>query len=490
MKRLSLQPSLRRKIVLGYLVIAILMLGASVFTFERLRALESKVFLDERAAELFDTTLEIRRFERNYFLHRQSADYQENARYIARTRELLDQNKADFGTLETPQQLTVLLGLLQTYQERMADYAAASTQARAMMLEQRVRDIGKEIVAIAEGVSNAERRVVRSSLATARTLLVSAIGLVAVLIVVVGQTLSRSVVQPLKEMQASVDAITRGKRDKLPLPSRDREIVSISNAFNHMLRELDIRQKHLMRSERLASMGIMLSGVAHELNNPLSNISSSCQILLEDFESMDPATRGKFLAQIDSQTNRAKNIVMSLLDFARDRPCRRAMVALATLIQQTLSFIRGEIPVATEIRVDIDSGLEVMADRQRLQQTLLNLIRNAVEAAGAQGHVTISAQRQLVADDAEGDSVWASGCHVTGDVVDIVIGDDGPGIAANILPRIFDPFFTTKDVGNGMGLGLFIAYEIVEEHGGCMAVFSTSGQGTRFLVRLPMAADK
>ncbi len=485
MKRSAWQPSLRRKIVLGYLMIAVLMLGASMFTFERLRVLEDKVYLGERAAELFDTTLEIRRFERNYFLHRQAADYQENARYVARTRELLELNKAAFEALEAPQQLVAFRELLQIYPQRMAAYAAATGPAQVDVLERRVRETGQQIVAIAETVSSAEHRVVRSSMASARTILVSGIGLIAVLIIVLGQALSRSVVLPLKEMQASVDAISRGAREKLSPPSRDREIVSIITAFNHMLRELEIRHKHLMRSEKLASMGTMLSGVAHELNNPLSNISTSCQILQEDVESMDPATREKFLTQIDSQTTRAKNIVRSLLDFSSDRPDRPETVALAALMEQTLSFIRGEIPVDTAIQVDIPANLALTADRQRLQQVLLNLIRNAVEAAGERGHVAVSARRHRVTEDEAGDAMQGSGCNVTGDVIDIAVHDDGPGIAGDVLPRIFDPFYTTKDVGEGMGLGLFVAFEIVEEHGGCISATSLPGQGSTFTLRLP-----
>jgi two-component system, NtrC family, sensor kinase len=124
----------------------------------------------------------------------------------------------------------------------------------------------------------------------------------------------------------------------------------------------------------------------------------------------------------------------------------------------------------------------VFADAHRLQQAFLNLIRNAVEILGEEGSVTILARKHAGASP---ERSWEAGCDVEGDAVDISIEDDGPGIAPEILPRIFDPFFTTKDVGRGLGLGLFIVHEIVEEHDGCVAVSSERGKGTRFRIRLP-----
>ena len=350
--------------------------------------------------------------------------------------------------------------------------------------ESRIRAIGKNIVAIAEDMNGTERRLVQSSLASFREILVVSIAGVVLLMIAVGQALSRSVVHPLKEMENSVDAVSSGKLDKLSMSSRDREIVSIAKAFNHMLRELELRQKHLLRSEKLASLGTLLSGVAHELNNPLSNISSSCQILLEEIEDNDIGTQKKLLGQIDEQTMRARNIVRSLLDFARDRQFTKESLPLEPLVQQTIRFVRGEVPARLSITVDIPADIVVFADKQRLQQAFLNLIKNAMEVVGDEGNISIVARRNV--PDSEGDKlVFASGCRVEGDAVDISVTDNGPGIPPEILPRIFDPFFTTKDVGKGLGLGLFIVYEIVDEHDGCISVNSEMEKGTSFLVRLP-----
>jgi two-component system, NtrC family, sensor kinase len=131
--------------------------------------------------------------------------------------------------------------------------------------------------------------------------------------------------------------------------------------------------------------------------------------------------------------------------------------------------------------VDIPDDIVVFADKQRLQQAFLNLVKNAVESVGGNGEVSIVARihAPTAADDQDN-------CRIGGTSVDITIKDNGTGITPELLPRIFDPFFTTKDVGRGMGLGLFIVYQIIEEHEGCISVSSEAGTGTTFVIRLPL----
>ena len=245
-----------------------------------------------------------------------------------------------------------------------------------------------------------------------------------------------------------------------------------------------MRQKSLMRSERLASLGTMLFGVAHELNNPLSNISTSCQILTEEIEQSDIGTQKKYLNQIDQQTERARNIVRSLLDFSREKEFRKKRVLLEPLMRQTVSFVRGKIPAKSVVKLTIPEELSVYVDAQRLQQVFINLIRNALDVIKENGEIHISACTLELPKSPEGIS-FASGCQAKNALVEIRVSDNGPGIAPDNLPHIFDPFFTTKDVGYGMGLGLFVVYEIIEEHDGCISVQSTPDKGTTFCIRLP-----
>lgn len=479
--------SLRRKIIFGYAVIGALVIGLSLFSFLELRLLQKKIVAGERIAEFFDISLEIRRFEKNYFLYRQAADLAENREYVGRARVLLREHDALFEALDEPAPIGRLAGDLERYAALMEEYGPAPHNENLASV---IRMTGKEIVTAAEALAKAERSNLQALLDRHRQILIGSVFGVALLVVAIGQLLSRLVVRPLKLMEASMEAVAAGRLAKLEMPAEDREIVSLTQAFNHVIQELELRQGQLVRSEKLAALGTLLSGVAHEINNPLSNIATSCQILVEEIDAADPVFRQELLAQIDAETWRARQIVRSLLDYARDRAFIRESLLLASLVEETLRLMRGQIPASVSVSSRIPADLAILGDKQRLQQAFLNLIRNAVEAAADSGKVQIAAH--LVSGERDpfppGRLVFGQ-CTGKGEMAEIEIRDDGHGIAADILPRIFDPFFTTKEVGRGLGLGLFIVFEIIEEHGGCIAVESEPGKGTAFFVRLP-SGDK
>jgi signal transduction histidine kinase len=218
----------------------------------------------------------------------------------------------------------------------------------------------------------------------------------------------------------------------------------------------------------------MLSGVAHELNNPLSNVSSSTQILLEELDQGDLAYQRELLTQIDGETDRARQIVRALLDFAPQRAFRRESVALRPLLEDTLRLLGGQIPESIVVELAVPETIAVAADRPRLQQVMLNLVRNAVDVMPAGGRLMLRAGA-------------TAGPAAT---VEIAIEDSGPGIPPHILPHVFDPFFSTKEVGKGSGLGLFVAHQIVGEHGGAIRAESAEGGGARFVLRLPAAVTE
>jgi two-component system NtrC family sensor kinase len=482
--------SLRQKITFGYYAIGALIVGLSMFAFVELRLIEEKVLAGERISEFFDATLEIRRFEKNYFLYHQSADAAENAAYVARAQHLLQNNAADFSSLIEAAQVAVLRDALVEYSRLMTGYVQMppSGTAQSEALGSRIRKTGKEVVTIAEEITRVERKRLQSSLERHRYSLIVSIVVLFLLVIAIGRVLSRIVARPLQHMEESMEAVANGKRDQIDIPSADREIVSLSNAFNHVLQELELRQQHLVRSEKLASLGTLLSGVAHELNNPLSNISTSCQLLIEELDSADLEFRRELLEQIDGQTGRARNIVRSLLDFARDREFDRETLPLAGLIAETLRFIKGQVPPRVAIVTDIPADIEIQGDKQRLQQVFLNLIKNALEAVEGAGEIVIHAARCKAgqAEEAPGRFKFLAQCNPAEESVEIEIRDNGHGIPPDVLPRIFDPFFTTKDVGEGSGLGLFVVFEIIEKHGGCIAAESEPGKGTVFHIRLPL----
>lgn len=482
--RLSL-GSLRHKIVAGYGAVAVLVIALSAFTLIEMRLLAEQITAGARIHQFLGIALEIRRFEKNYFLYGQHGDLEENRAYVIEARRMLSEHGAQFAAVANPQRIGALIIALEDYDCLMGAHVPGSDDARR---EAGIRQAGKQIATAAEQWSRAERAILQTQLDRHREWLLASIAAVVLLVIAVGQMLAWRVARPLRELERNMEAVAEGRLAKLDLGLQDREIASLTRAFNHVLEQLEMRQGQLVRSEKLAALGTLLSGVAHELNNPLSNISTSCEILAEEIAATkvgagDTAFERELIGQIDAETWRARRIVRSLLDYARDRDFRREAVPLAPLVEESLRLVRGRIPAQVSVDVAVAQDLVLAGDKQRLQQAIFNLVGNALDALAGAGELHVAARRArgpyptaaLVFGQVEGERPQ----------VEIEVRDNGHGIAADILPRIFDPFFTTKDVGHGLGLGLFIVFEIVEEHGGSIAVESVPGQGTTFLIRLP-----
>jgi signal transduction histidine kinase/CheY-like chemotaxis protein len=232
----------------------------------------------------------------------------------------------------------------------------------------------------------------------------------------------------------------------------------------------------LLQTEKMAALGQTISGVAHELNNPLATILSWAERLSQHVEGGDPVKRG--LDVILSEAERAARIVRNLLTFARKRQSTRALVDLNEIVRETLSLRAYEQRI-TNISVipALAAGLpSVFADGHQVKQVLLNLLMNAEQAMlGANGRGTIVIR------------TWHDSAR---QMVVLEVNDDGPGVPEDVRGKIFDPFFTTKEVGKGTGLGLTVAYAIVQEHGGRIRLESKKGSGASFFVDFPVSPTK
>jgi signal transduction histidine kinase len=229
----------------------------------------------------------------------------------------------------------------------------------------------------------------------------------------------------------------------------------------------------LLQAEKLAALGQTISGVAHELNNPLATILTWAERLSQ--RPVDEQTR-RGLETILGESERAARIVRSLLTFARKRHTTRAMVDLNQVVRETLALRRYEQRLSNiSIFEAFAAGLpQVFADPHQVQQVLLNLIINAEQA--------------MLSANGRGTLILRTWHDIQKDAVVLEVHDDGPGVPEDVQPRIFDPFFTTKEVGKGTGLGLTVAYAIVQEHGGRITVSSDPGVGAAFRVELPAVA--
>ena len=229
----------------------------------------------------------------------------------------------------------------------------------------------------------------------------------------------------------------------------------------------------LVQSEKMAALGQTISGVAHELNNPLATILTCAERLAA--RPVEPETK-RGVETILGEAERAAKIVRNLLTFARKRNTTRALVDMNELVRDTLTSRAYEQRVSNITTLDaLAGGLpHIFSDPHQVKQVLLNLIINAEQA--------------MLAANGRGSLVARSWYDEAQDMVSLEINDDGPGIPEEVRSRIFDPFFTTKAIGKGTGLGLTVAYAIVQEHGGRIRVDSTPGAGASFFVSFPSRA--
>lgn len=456
--------SLRRKIIFGYLVVGLFVVTLSLLTVYELLRLERGLAIEESLSSLVDAVMEARRFEKNYILYQDKSDLAQNEGYVIQAGDILEKNAEILAIIDAPEMGQKLAAYLKNYRTKVEDYVKSPTTDN----ENALRLTGRDMTEAAYDLAAWRRNDLHRAMRMHRYVLIGVVTGGLALILISGTLVSLGVTRPLRQMQRRMEDVAAGESLKrIDLPSRDAEIRSLTEAFNRVLGELELRGQQMLVSEKLASLGVLLSGVAHELNNPLSNISTSCQILLEEGQNVAPDFLAEHLAQMDEQTQRAQRIVASLLDFSRHQKFMKESVALLPLAHETLAFVRGQMPAGASIDIDIPEDLHLPADRQRLQQVLINLLKNAAEASGAAGHVRLSAKSE------NGQAI-------------IAVEDDGAGIASDALPHIFDPFFTTKEVGKGSGLGLFIVHDIVKKHGGKLSVSSAPGKGTEFLIRLPL----
>ncbi|HET7747099.1 MAG TPA: ATP-binding protein, partial [Vicinamibacteria bacterium] len=226
-------------------------------------------------------------------------------------------------------------------------------------------------------------------------------------------------------------------------------------------------EEQLQHSEKMASVGLLAAGVAHEVNTPLTGISSYTQMLREQLPADD--SRAPLLEKIEKQTFRAAKIINNLLNFSRSAGTEYETLDVNKVILDVLSLVEHQLETSRiKVRREFaDSLPPVRGNENRLQQVFFNLILNARDAMPSGGWLTLVTQ----ADD---------------DMVLVEIKDTGHGIKREHIRRIYDPFFTTKGIGRGTGLGLSVSYGILQEHGGAIFVDSVPGQGTTFQVTLPV----
>lgn len=350
---------------------------------------------------------------------------------------------------------------------------------------------------------------INRTIGQARTTAIFIMLVVTLLAIAVTFWFMRLITKPIESLAEITNKISSGQLDmKLELNRTD-EIGRLALSFDRMVeslrqskleveeyqatleekirertRELEEAQNQLLQSEKMGAVGQLAAGVAHELNNPLAGILGYAQFALEKLQNRkadslsaeDVVAFTRYLNDIEAQARRCKAIVQNLLKFSRSSDTlSKGTFNINDALRETVELLRHQLEIQ---RVKIsasydDSAPEILGSVGRIQQVFTNLIINSMHATDPGGEIKVSTKHAPTLGEFDG-------------AVEVIIEDNGSGIAPEILGRIFEPFFTTKEVGQGTGLGLSVSYGIICDHGGEIRVASEVGIGTRFEIILPI----
>jgi len=458
---------IEQKFILG-VVATIFLIGAIGYVVHRnLAKIDRRLEFVEAADDLNNTVLEMRRSEENYFLYHDEKSLNKVLDYVKKIDASVRAMEPEITRGMGGSSFRAFMEHLQAYKNSMANMVNNHFSSKQSM--ELIRDEGRELYNFTKNVSQKQRRKIAALMGLSRKILFWTVWFLLGSGLAGAHFISRGIVRPLKRIEERTQKIMEGDFTPLPEVKTHDEIQSLTQAFNQMIKQLKPREDRLIQSKKFASLGIFLSCVAHELRNPISNISTSSQILLEEIQDPDLDYKKELLGQIQQQCDRSRNIIRSFLEYSRPREPQKESLNVKSLMEETIRFIGGQIPNRVEVVLDIPDETKIYADKHRIQQAFLNFITNAVDAIPEEGVVTIRAR----ANQEKG-------------TVDIELHDTGTGIEPHVLPKILDPFFSTKAVGKGTGMGLFITHQIIEQHDGHITVESVVGKGTTFLLQLPL----
>jgi len=468
--------SIRRRLSTGFFLCFLFCAAVSVawlITVQRIQTkLEFMVVADNYTFEI----QQARRFEKNFFLY--GTDLAEARDNVAGARQLLTSSEDKVRAVIGTNGYETMISHINRYEALLVrlqseDMRGEGAQDDKTAIEAELRDHGAEMVSVAQELVAKERQSVDAMLKLAQRLpiifLVLLVGLMAYLV----DFLRRQMIRRLDRLMEATRQIAEG--DFSPIYPRSKyrdEFTELSMALNHMIHELMLHQDMLIRSHKLQAVGTLTAGIAHELNNPINNITLTAEMLKEDYEQLSDEQRLEMTQDLIDQAERSQKIVRNLLDFARETEIRAEHLNVRELLDDTLKLASNQIKLAkVKVRVEAPSSLPpIYGDRQQLRQVILNLVLNAIDAMPKGGALLLSAASSSERDHLE-----------------IKVEDTGTGIPAHVLPKIFDPFFTTKTNTAGTGLGLSVSLGIIRSHGGDIRVNTDAGKGTCFTLLMPTA---
>ncbi|UCE67249.1 MAG: HAMP domain-containing protein [Candidatus Zixiibacteriota bacterium] len=467
--------SIRSRLLLGFLLLFVLSAGAEITSIITLGKLQNKTQFLGVADKYTNEIQQARRFEKNFFLY--STDLQFVFDHVTTAESLMTSSEGELKAVLGEDNLQTLKLHLEKYIELLHDLravdAAEISSPQNQMIENELRRHGSEMISFALELSEKELKTVKSMFKWVKIIPLLFLLVLLILAIYMANFLNRQINRPLSRLMKLTRRISVG--DLTPImPARKYrdEFTNMNLALNHMMYELNRRQEQMIESHKLRAIGTLTAGIAHELNNPLNNITLTAFMLEEDYDNLSDKERLEMVRDLIKEADRSKNIVRNLLDFARESEIDTEHLNIEELVSETIKLAQNRIRLKG-VKVDAafpDNMPLIHGDRQQLVQVFLNLILNAVDAMSKGGLLKISSPHSDLPD-----------------FITVKFEDNGCGIPHHMLSSIFDPFFTTKSTGHGTGLGLSVTQGIIEKHGGDINVESEVGVGTTFSVSFPVA---
>jgi len=410
--------------------------------------------------------LEMRLLEKNYFLFKDDQAIHDITDKIRMSEDTLDNLSQEMVRAVDRGKYRDLRAALEEYSGRAK--AIAASMARDEASETAMRESGRKVLEFSENLTENARTKIGELISRSKRGLMASFLIFLVLAVFITPVIFRRILASLNKVSRLAMDISEGRFRTIEGPVHKNELGSVIAAMNTMSKQLRLREDELVQSKKLNSLGFLTAGVAHELNNPLNNISMIVQTYEAMYDSLDREQRLDFVSQIASEVERIQAIVMGLLDFAKPKATVFAPSGVNAVVTRSLKLVRNTLDVSNiEVVQEFTWGLPLVdMDTNQISQVLVNLVNNAVQAMSPGKTLTVRTGR-----DPDG-------------MVKIEIQDTGHGMTPETLASIFDPFFSTKGT-DGTGLGLSVSYGIIKNHRGHINVQSEVGKGTIFDILLP-----
>ncbi|MDA8214842.1 MAG: ATP-binding protein [Nitrospiraceae bacterium] len=463
---------IEHKIILSNVFNVALIVLIGLFAFQNLNLMLTKLRFVEIADDLNASFLEMRLSEKNFFLYKDEAALFDIREKIDKTVESIGLVKNDVVRAVGEKNFELLNLHLKSYSDVVEEMRKSAN--RNLQMEAKLRTEGKKLKEFSENITHLERTGVNDIISNSKRILFYSFWAIFLSAIVVSHFISQKILRSLREIENLAMSISEGNFRKIEGIILNDELGAVIKAINFMSEELRNREEQIIQSKKLASLGVLTAGVAHELTNPLNNISMIAQTYTELYDKLNREERIEFMNKVEGETERIKEIVRNLLDFSKPKEANLKKTNINEVISKTLNLVQNMIDISNiETRLNLKDGLPpLFIDEHQIQQVLVNLITNAVQAMSGGGVLFIASR--------DGSS---SG------FVEVTVMDTGKGIPPEFLPHIFDPFFSTKGVG-GTGLGLSVSYGIIKKHKGDIRVESKVGVGTTFTIELPVYKEE